>query len=693
MGHQMAGRFPQAETLYQGILKADPHRPDVLLLLGMLSHQMGENDTAVDLIARSLVLKPDSAQAHNNLGVALKELGRLDEAVESFGKALVLKADYAEAHNNLGAALQDLGALDEAVESYHKALALKPDDATAHYNLGTALQGLGELDQAVASFGKALAIKPDYATAHNNLGTALKEQRKLAEAAESFRKALAFDPDDANAHYNLGITLQDQGDIDEAAKRIDLALSMEPEKDGWRIRRALLLPIIPTSQEDIQNRYDALTMAVASLLKQDLKLDSPVNEVGYANFFLAYHNQNNRKIQEDIARLYIGACPSLTFEAKHCRSENRGEKDVLRMGFLSSHFREHTIGKLSRGIIQQFSRDRFEVIVLRPPGKKDHISKIIDEAADKVVSLSGKLERDRKIIEEEELDVLFYLDIGMDPYTYFLSFARLAPVQAVTWGHPDSTGIPNMDYFISSERLEIADCADHYKEQVVRLPHVPTYYFRPESPQQEFTRKDFGLPDENRLYVCPQSLFKFHPQFDTVLGDLLRRDPDGRLVLIGDDRKGLLFERFKGAFADVAEHVIFIPQMSYEKYLGLLRVADALLDIPNFSGGNSSLEAFAMGAPIVTWPQEFMRGRVTAAFYRQMDLNELIATDAESYLTLALRLAQDADFKRRMQAEIEAGSHKLYERHEAVRHMESFFRAAHDAWRNGETLPDGWGIT
>ena len=132
--------------------------------------------------------------------------------------------------------------------------------------------------------------------------------------------------------------------------------------------------------------------------------------------------------------------------------------------------------------------------------------------------------------------------------------------------------------------------------------------------------------------------------------------------------------------------------MPREKYLGLLLLADVVLDIPAFSGAHSSLDALAMGAPIVTWPQEFMRGRLTAALYKQMGLNELIASDAETYLTLAQRLAQDTDFRGQVQADIKANNHKLYERQEAVREMESFFIAAYDASQEGDVLKSFSGI-
>ncbi len=318
------------------------------------------------------------------------------------------------------------------------------------------------------------------------------------------------------------------------------------------------------------------------------------------------------------------------------------------------------------------------------------MSGIIDRSADKVVSLSGRLEGDQRIIDGEKLDILFYPDIGMAPYSYCLAFARLAPVQVVCWGHPVTTGIPNIDYFLSSELLETPDASEHYSERLITLRNVPTYYFRPDPPEREYVRCDYGLPDDVNLYVCPQTLFKFHPQFDAIINDLLCHDPEGRLVVLDDKYGGcwktLFYERFFRSYPEAANRIIFIPQMPHRKYLGLLILADALLDIPIFSGGSSSLEALAMGAPIVTWPQDFMRGRVTAAFYKQMGLSDLIATDAETYVDLALRLTRDTEFRQNMQAGIKANVHKLYERQETIQEMECFFIATYEARKVDGTL-------
>ena len=108
MQHHNAGDLSKAEGIYQKILQADPNQPVALHLLGVIAHQVGKNDIAVDLIGKALAINSDYAEAHNNLGLALNGLGRLDEAVSSYLKALAIKPYYAEAHTNLGNALNKL---------------------------------------------------------------------------------------------------------------------------------------------------------------------------------------------------------------------------------------------------------------------------------------------------------------------------------------------------------------------------------------------------------------------------------------------------------------------------------------------------------------------------------------------------------------------------------------------------------
>ncbi len=141
----------------------------MLNLLGMVMNQASRNEAAVGLFGKVVALKPELAEAHNNLGVALKSQGKLEEAVAAYHTAIALKPDHAEAHHNLGIALNEQGRHDEAIAASQEAIALEPDFAEARNTLGSALLGAGRLDEAVASCREAIALKPNFAEAHSNL--------------------------------------------------------------------------------------------------------------------------------------------------------------------------------------------------------------------------------------------------------------------------------------------------------------------------------------------------------------------------------------------------------------------------------------------------------------------------------------------------------------------------------------------
>jgi len=239
LGHHAAGRLPEAEALYYQILQADPNQHDALHLLGVIAHQVGKHEIAVDLIGKALAIKPDHAEAHHNLGNALTGLGRNEAAATSYRQATVIKPDYATAHYALGNALRGLGRATAAIDSYTKALAIKPDLAEAYHNLGLTLHDLGKFAEAAASFRAALKIKPDFAEARYNLGNAFKQQGMLEDAVAAYNETLTINPDSVDALYNLGNTLQALGEIDAAIAAYDKALTINPEHVDGRYNLGL----------------------------------------------------------------------------------------------------------------------------------------------------------------------------------------------------------------------------------------------------------------------------------------------------------------------------------------------------------------------------------------------------------------------------------------------------------------------
>jgi tetratricopeptide (TPR) repeat protein len=207
----------------------EPAEFDALFALARREHRAGRLAEATAAYRKILALRPNVAEVHNHLGVALSQQGKFDEAAARFEQAIALRTNYPEAHNKLGNLLRDQGKLDEAAARYQQALALRPDYADAHNNLGIILARQSRLDQAAARFEQAIALRPDYATAHNNLGNVLQSQGKFDEAVARYEHALALRPNYADAHCNLGVVLRALGKLDEAAAHYTQALVLRPD--------------------------------------------------------------------------------------------------------------------------------------------------------------------------------------------------------------------------------------------------------------------------------------------------------------------------------------------------------------------------------------------------------------------------------------------------------------------------------
>ena len=694
-----AGRLEDAAASYRRAVKLKPDYAEAHSNLGNTLNDLGQHQEAIASYRHALKIRPDDADTHNNLGTALKDLGQLDDAIASYRKAVALKPGFVLAHYNLGNALKGLGQLDAAVSSYRKAIEIKPDFADAHNNLGTVLKDQGQFDAALASYRRVLELKPDYAEAHNNLGVALKDLGQLDDAVASYRKAVALKPDYALAYYNLGNALKELGQLDAAEAGYRRAEALQPQALEYAISAHLLLPVIPESPESIIEWRERYQNGIATLMNIPGTLDEPGDKLGGNSFYLAYHNADDRPLMDALCRLFRKRVPELTAVAQHVQGwrspAERGQR--IRVGFLSEFLFDHTIGKHYQGFIRHLDRKRFEVVVIHGcKSRRDAFRQNLDATADKVLTLPAGLKNQQQAVAAEQLDVLFYPDIGMAPSTYFLAYARLAPVQATSWGHPDTSGLDTMDYYVSAVSNEAEKSEAYYTERLIRLNRLPCFYFRtPASSIPELSKAELGLPETGILYGCPQNLFKLHPDFDAVLAAIAAGDPAGHLILPEGKYPAwteLLKARWTKTFPILTERVVFLPRMSWDRFMAMMAQMDVLLDPLHFGSGNTFYDAMVNGTPVVTWPGRFARGRNVAAAYRQMGVADApIAQHLEDYAPLALALGSDAERRRALRANsLEVAGRELFEDMKAVREFESFLEAAVAAAGRGELLPTGW---
>lgn len=643
--HHHAGRFAKARQTYHAVLQVDPEHADAWHLLGTAAAQAGDSAGALGALKRAVALAPDRAPYRNNLGVILQDLGRLEDARAEFEAACQRDPAYTEAPYNLAKLLKQVGEPDAAVEAYEMVLAREPERADALINLGNLMFDALRLDEAVDLYGRA--------------------------AEQGGR-----DEDRARAWINQGNAYRRMGGDGAATAAYDKALAVAPH-DGLAIKRALTLPVIPRSDGHIAEIRARFAERIAALSQSELHVDDPALETSTTTFFLAYHARSDRELQERVAELHLRACPSLADPAAHCEAPSR-PSGRIRLGMVSAYFRRHSIGRMTQEIVARLDRDAFEVTVFTYPGDGDEVSRRIEAAADHVQVLPDGFWEARETIANAGMDILFFTDLGMDVRTYFLAFGRLAPVQCVTWGHPDTTGIPNVDTFLSSALMEPDGAQAQYSEHLHLLDTLPTCYRRPAAPAPK-TRDDFGFSTGAHIYLCPQMAIKFHPDLDRAVERILAADGRGEVVLLEGavpHWTQAVLARMAETIPDVVRRVRLIPRVAPDDFLGLLGAADVILDTPHFSGGNTSYEAFAMGKPVVTHAGQFMRGRVTLALYHMIGIDGMIADDLDGFADLAVRLGTDGDFRATMEDAVRRESECLWEEAEAVRELESFFLGA-----------------
>jgi predicted O-linked N-acetylglucosamine transferase (SPINDLY family) len=357
------------------------------------------------------------------------------------------------------------------------------------------------------------------------------------------------------------------------------------------------------------------------------------------------------------------------------------------------------LGKHYQGFIHHLDRSRFEVIVIHSPkSRHDDFRSKLNQAADGALTLPDKLIEQQRAVADLQLDVLFYPDIGMSSVTYFLAYSRLAPVQLTSWGHPDTTGLDSMDYYLSAYCNEPTHAQQNFSERLVRLNRLPCFYYRTAADTiPSLSKAELGLPETGMLYGCPQNLFKLHPDFDAVLAAIAELDPTGHLVIPAGKHPEwteLICARWAKTFPILCQRVIFTPRMNWPRFMATLSHMDVLLDPLYFGSGNTFYDAMIFGMPVITCPGNFGRGRNVAAAYRQMNIADApIVEWIADYAPLAVALAHDVSRRKQLrQASLQAASDNLFEDMQAVRELESFLSdavaAAAAAARS--VLPENW---
>lgn len=551
------------------------------------------------------------------------------------------------------------------------------------FELANQLFKQGRYNDAIVQYQKLIDSQVVEADIFYQASECYQKLNRQDEAFSVLQKGIEHHPKDGNLHFTLIMGLRRNGRTSEAIQAAEIAANSLPSDYTFKLLKYLTVPTIYDNQQEIdfyRSRYRRGLQALiqqTSFLSQEEKKNAFAGIGRLTNFYLSYQAQNDVDLQRQYGKLvceimaanYPQWSKPLSIKS---RVNNNGK---IRVGYVSSYLHSYSGTLWLTGWLRQHNRDNFEISCYYTGNEPDAVTQEFEKYSHVFHHIPHNLEVACQQIINDELDILVYPEIGMNAPTMQMAGLRLAPVQCTAWGHPVTTGLPTIDYFLSSELMEAENAQEHYSEKLIRLPNIGVAYPKPYIPPVSKTRSDYQLPEDAVIYLCCQAPFKYLPQYDFIFPEIARQVPKARFLFL---RGGLLQKRLERAFnavnLDYQDYCLFRTIPERFDYLMINLLSDVYLDTITWSGGNTSLEAIACNLPIVTRTGEFMRGRHTDSFLKMLGVTDTIAANEAEYIEIAVKLGKETKTRNQISQQMSENHHKLYEDEACVAGLSEFYK-------------------
>ena len=489
------------------------------------------------------------------------------------------------------------------------------------------------------------------------LGNIYYDQNRLQDSLICFNESLIINPKFVNGYFFRAKIYKHFGNTRLAINDFNKSYELDKNNLKYLIESILILPHIYLDNNEFnkfRKRYNEGLDYIKNIDNYNFSNDFPDNQT----FLLSYGNDCNLELLRKKEKIFRKMFSNLNYVSTI--KETFSSK--IKIGFISEFLTDHTIGKLFQGLIRNLDKKIFDIFIFHSSlTKEGNIKKLIDRSVIKSLRLPKNFNDKISTISKEQLDIIFYPDIGISSDLYYLTFLRLAKYQINSWGHPETSGNSTIDYFISSKVCEISLAQKFYSEKLVNFNNFTSFYEVP-----NFKKKDFSFGSFNKynIYFCSQSLFKILPDFDLILKKILEKDKKALLIFIRDQWNiwnKILLNRWKKSIYKNLDRIKFINRLSVDDFINLSGNCNVLLDPVYFGSGNSFIEAFTYGTPMVTLPSSFLRGRLVMGLYDQMKINNPpIVYNNEDYINLSIELANNQKKNEEIRNQIVENSNKFF---------------------------------
>ena len=540
----------------------------------------------------------------------------------------------AELSYERGVQLHQAGDVEGALAAYDHCLSLSPGQPAALYNRAGALTQLQRWEEALAALDAVLRQSPTMADAWNNRSGVLQAMGRYEEALASIQQVLQRRPSDARALYNAGLMLLLLKRFDQSQLVLARLVALQPG-NGEALGSLAAAALQACDWDDVERLLPRILAGIldGAVFMSPLSLlalsDDPVLQLRCARM----------AVQRILADTALGSA------AQPAMARQPYRHDRLRIGYLSSDFRDHPVANQIVGVLEKHDRSRFDVIGLFT-GRADAspVHRRIVKACDSFHAIGAMGSREAaRLIRDAEIDILVDLNGHTMGWRPAILAYRPAPVIASYLGYAGTTGSGFVDYVIGDARATPFTLAPAMSEKIVQLRHG----FWPSDPMgpmpETVSREEAGLPADAFVFCCFNAPYKIRPAMFDVWVRLLHAVPGSVLWL--RDSSAVTNERFRQQARKRGldeGRIVFAGRMdSFARHLGRLAQADLFLDTAPYNAHATAADALWAGLPVITLQGESFVSRVCASLLFYCGLGELVTTTATDYEALALALARD----------------------------------------------------
>jgi protein O-GlcNAc transferase len=676
--------YEEAISHYQKAVEIKIDFTEAWYNMGNALNNLKRSDEAIICFKKAVAIQPNHAEAWNNMGTGFKHLDDDEAAARCYLKAMEINPNYLKAYNNLGIVYNRRGSIKKALACYRKALDLQPNYAEALNNMAVALSGTGKKDEAVALYRKALEIRPDYAEAYNNLGTALADLGKTDDALAAYQKTLEIHPGDSGALNNIGNLFANLGHAGKAISHFRQAIASNPDHAEaftncfHQLQRTCAWAEIEADGK----KMDKETRSILEKGKKRVSETPFLNITRHAdpelNFAVA--RSWSEHIRERMSRGNL----NFTFE------ESRNSKPIT-IGYLSGDFRDHPVGHLISGLLENHDRENFVINGYSTGSGDDSLyGKRIRRSCDKftdlrLLSLKDAAQR----IYDDRVDILVDLMGHTAGNRIELLALRPAPVQVNYLGYPGTTGADFIDYIITDRIVTPEEHEQYYSEKCVLMPNC--FQVNDNSQpvaEKRWTASDFGIPADAFIFGSFNQAYKIEPVMFDYWMEIMRRVPGSVLWLPGFNEIARTNLQQEAEMRGITAKRLFFAQRLPDKseYLARLKLCGLCLDTRIYNGHTTTTDALWAGVPVITMRGSHFASRVSSSILTAVGLEEMIVENPEAYIALAIHLATHSSALESIRKHLETAgkSSSLFNTSGFVGHLEMAYEKMWTIFRLGK---------